>query len=342
MVTPPRLVSAMWILIGLLLVGCDGGDPQGGSCGGGYGDFSQIVSKNWSVTSQILVDVTGTGEMQCAVLYGVDVSPSNQHTPPVAGVVYGKGKDEPPNIYAYPLNLPEGFYLGEHQVTVSVAKVLSGTKYLELIIQDKIPEDIVVEASIFSWEPREKAEESRFQLRGWFRAEDGVFVETDKVTIRERLKDTRSQLVYRRVYKSSEDKSYFKKGSQNLVGPETEVVPLVMPDDPTTARFPEKVVLEFYQRITDTQAIAPLLIHTPLTKLTALLNNQYGCNGVDRSQIARAWVEDIDWPHNADIKPEVTVKKGKCQLKDGSVKEFANITWQLERNEGQWRLAGTK
>jgi len=169
-----------------------------------------------------------------------------------------------------------------------------------------------------------------------------VFVETDKVTIRERLKDTRSQLVYRRVYKSSEDKSYFKKGSQNLVDPETEVVPLVMPDDPTTARFPEKVVLEFYQRITDTQAIAPLLIHTPLTKLTALLNNQYGCNGVDRSQIARAWVEDIDWPHNADIKPEVTVKKGKCQLKDGSVKEFANITWQLERNDGQWQLAGIK
>jgi len=341
MVTPPKLVSAIWILIGLLPVGCPGEDPQDSSCGGGYGDFSQVMPKNWSVISQDLVDVTGTGEVQCAVLYRADVSPSNQHTPPVAGVVYGKDRGEPPNIYAYPLNLPEGFYLGEHQVTVSAAKVLSGTKYQELVIQDTTPENIIVEASIFSWEPGEKAEESRFQLRGWFRAEDGVFVETDRVTIRERLKDTRSQLVYRRVYRSTADKSYFKKGSQNLVDPETEMVSLAMPDDPTTARFPEKTVLAFYKNITDLNALTELLTQRALT---ALLNNQlrFGCAGIDRSQLERAWIEDIDWPRNGEIKPEVTVKKGKCRLKNGSVKEFTAINWQLERSEGRWWLTGTK
>ncbi len=341
MIAPPRLVLATWILVGLLLVGCDGRDQSGSSCGGGYGDFSQVVPKNWVVTSQVLVDVTGKGQVQCAVLYAVDASSGNQHTPPVAGVVYGKSKGEPPNIYAYPLNLPEGFYLGEHQVTVRVAEVLSGADFQELVVEDRTPEKTIVEASLFSWQPAEKAEDSVFKLRGWFHAEEGVFVEVDQVIVQERFKDTRSQLVYRRVYKPREDKSYFKKDSQSLVDPETEVIPLVVPDDPTTARFPEKVVLEFYQHITDTQAIVPLLVHTPLTKLTALLNNQY-CNGVDRNQIARAWVEDIDWPHNADIKPEVTIKKGKCKLKNGSVKEFTNVTWQLERNEGQWRLTGIK
>ena len=47
MVTPPRLVSAILIPVGLLLVGCDGRDHSGSSCGGGYGDFSQLVPKNW-------------------------------------------------------------------------------------------------------------------------------------------------------------------------------------------------------------------------------------------------------------------------------------------------------
>jgi hypothetical protein len=45
---------------------------------------------------------------------------------------------------------------------------------------------------------------------------------------------------------------------------------------------------------------------------------------------------------NGEIKPEVTVKKGKCELRNGSVKEFAAINWQLERSEGRWRLTGTK
>ena len=341
MVTPPRLVSATLLVIGLLLIGCDGGDPEGGSCGGGYGDFSHVVPKHWIVISQKPVNIPGENEM-CVVLYQVDVSSSGQHTPAVAGIVYALGTGEPPNIYAYPLNLPEGFYLGEHQLGVRAEKALTGLQDKQLIIEDMTPEQIVVEASIFSWEKADKPENSAYKLRGWFRADEGVSVEVDRVTVRERIKDTRSQLAYQRVYKSRENKSYFEAGSQDLVDPETEVISLAAPDDPATARFPEKVVLEFYQHITDTQAIVPLLIHTPLTKLTALLNNQYGCNGVDRNQIARAWVEDIDWPHNADIKPEVTVKKGKCQLKDGSVKEFANITWQLERNEGQWRLAGTK
>ena len=341
MLAPPRLVSAIWILVGLLLVGCDGRDQSGSTCGGGYGDFSQLVPKNWVVTSQVLVDVMGKGEVQCAVLYCVDTSSGNQHTPPVAGVVYGKGKGEPPNIYAYSLKLPEGFYLGEHQVTVRVAEVLSGADYEELVVEDRTPEKDIVEASIFSWQPAEKAEDSAFKLRGWFHAEEGVLVEVDQVIVQERLKDTRSQLVYRRVYKPREDKSYFKKDSQNLVDPETEVIPLVMPDDPTAAHFPEKTVLAFYKNITDSNALTGFLTQPALT---ALLNNQlrYGCNGIDRSQLERAWIEDIDWPRNSEIKPEVIVKKGKCKLKNGSVKEFTAINWQLERDEGRWRLTGTK
>ena len=341
MVASPRLVSAILILVGLLLVGCDGRDQSGSSCGGGYGDFSQVVSKNWVVTSQALVDVTGKGEVQCAVLYAVDTSSGNQHTPPVAGVIYGKSKGEPPNIYAYPLNLPEGFYLGEHQVTVRVAEVLSGADYQELIVEDRTPEKAIVEASIFSWQPAEKAEDSAFKLRGWFHAEEGVLFEADKVIVQERLKDTRSQLVYRRVYKPSEDKSYFRKDSQNLVDPETEVIPLAMPDAPTAARFPEKTVLAFYKNITDSNALTEFLTQPALT---ALLYNQlrYGCNGIDRSQLERAWVEDIDWPRNGEIKPEVIVKKGKCKLKNGSVKDFAAINWQLEKSDGRWWLTRTK
>jgi hypothetical protein len=244
--------------------------------------------------------------------------------------------------------LPNGLYLGEHDVEARVADALTSVVGPELIIEDIDPEGNIVEASLFGWRDSKANEPDTppdpkamyYQLLGMFLSEGGVQVGQDVVTVTERIAGTRSRLAYRKVYRPSEkSKTYFKPDDPSkLVDPETTMVSLVECLDPNAVCYPEKTVLDFYQKVRDDAALGELMTDEARSALRAG-NLKYGCLP-NRSQLERVLVQDLKI-QGTDEQPKITVT-GKCKLSDASLKDMTPVTWQLEKIAGKWRLKGSK
>ena len=338
---------AALILIGLVLSGCG---PAPVTCNGNFGG---LMPKDWKYVNQWPLDTDGKGQPQgqCVVLYRFDTKTKDgQAIRPVGGVVYRQDHGRPRWIYPHPLILPDNFYLGENTVVPSVADVVSGSAGPELIIRDTDTAGTVIQASLFSWrdtqkdqpdvEPTTNPNVMNYKAIGLLRGNAGVAVEKDKITVLTRRDNTRSQLADRRVYLPRDKTNYFQQGTFNLVDPsETDVVSLVVGDDPTASPYPEKTVLTFYQVVKDDAQLENLMTADTLGNLKAnkLL---YGCP-VDRSKdLDRVLVQNLKWDLGTEAQPQIAVS-GKCRLKDGSFRDMTPTTWQLEKNaEGKWRLKG--
>ena len=249
-----RLFAAMWMLLVLPLGGCDPGTtlisgtemPTVTSPNACNQDFASLSPKGWK-----FIQKTALGD-QCVVLYTFD-SPreGSWKAAPIKGMVYRTDHDRPMDIHAHPLRLPGGIYLGEHQVSARMDKVLSELQDpdQQLVVEDRIPEGITVMASLFKWDKNEPSQENAYKSLGWFVGDGGVTVEGDKVTVLKRRPGTRSQLADRLIYLPRDKKSYYQKGGDNLVEPVVDLVSLDIPADPATAEYPEKPVLAFYESL---------------------------------------------------------------------------------------------
>ena len=370
MVTPPRRVAATMLVIGLLLIGCEP-DPVGGagsvsssapvsgsdSAGASgpelcnLGIIAKLLPNDWAVVDKIPLD------SQCVVSYRFDVPTGGSKIAPVGGLVYRQDRNRPMDIHAYPLNLPGSPpYLGEHKVGARVADVLSEVEGSELVIEDTNEDGMIVEASIFSWQPADKSEESVYESRGWFVGDGGVAVGKDKVTILVRRPGTRSQLADRKVLRPRDKKSYYKKDSAALVDPETvDLVSLVMPADPATSEYPEKPVLAFYESLplTDTNKISSLI--SPETPVPWLARNGAALGCLTDPQF-KVFVQDLDIrkapavPLHTDneksvITDTVTIT-ALCMLASNgtAIKRTSVISWLVrwEKATDRWQLIQAK
>ena len=167
-------------------------------------------------------------------------------------------------------------YLGEHNVSVREAEVLSGAKGPEVVIEDKTPEGIIVEASIFGWHEADKSEESGYDFLGTFLGDGGVMVEPDIVTVLVRRAKTRSQLADRQIYRPRDNKSYFQDGKLVPLEP-MGLTSLSMPEDPAISEYSEKVVLAFYESITDTNKLKGMMAPEAWKAFEGRDGTAFGC-----------------------------------------------------------------
>lgn len=333
---------AMSVLFGLLLAGCGTGQ---GKCNG---DFSGLMPKGWSFISQTALDTDGKGQLQCVVLYRFDLTKDGKKITPIGGVVYRQDHGKPRWIYPHPLKLPDEFYLGEHKVEPYVMEALSGSEGPELLIKDTDPNAVIVQLSLFSWrdnkkdqldtEPSSNPDAMSYKAVGLFRADGGITVEKDKVTVLTRRKDARSQLADRKVYVPRENKNYYKQNSNELVDPaETDIISLVVGDDPTSSPYPEKTVMALYDIIKDDNKLGGLMSEDAAKALKEG-KLPYGCPA-PRDQLDRVLIQTLEWNRGTEAQPQVLVG-GKCKLKDGSSKDMATIVWQLEKVNSKWQIKG--
>ncbi len=352
MCAPRGCIVALLTLVGVILIGvmlsaCDESTfsfvtPTPTPCDV---DFRDLVLTGWAPIKTFVIETGGLGpKSQCAVLYRIDAQKDPKKIAPVEGVIYRRDHEMPPRpIHAYPLRLPGGYYLGEHDVYVRVGELISGAAKPQVVVEDLDMESNIVEASMFQWydaledqpmAPRDSSKMS-YKLVGWFMGEGGVKVERDQVTVMDRIAVSRSRLAYQKVYKpNGQTKSYYQPGNGKLVEPEMNVISLVECTDPNAMCYPERTVLAFYQAFQDNTALEGLMTPEALQSLKDG-KLKYGC-APNRADVERALVQDITIQ---DAQSQVTVTKGQCKSKDGKFTPMTRVVWTLERNnEGKWLL----
>ncbi len=362
MITPPRLVSAILILFGLAMAGCTSdvfgsGGSASITCDS---DFSSLLPPDWKIIGHTALEPDNQSQLVCVVFFRFDVPKGGWPKVPVGGVVVRQDRNRPHDLHTYPLSLPGGTYLGEHNVSAREAAVLSGITVTEaitqVIVEDKTAEGIIVEASIFGWREAGKSEGSGYNLLGTFLGDGGVTVEPDKVTVLVRHAETRSQLADRRIYRPH-DQSYFQKDGFKLVPPFTVGwVTLSMPEDPATSEYPEKVVLAFYENLTDTTKLGKIMAPEVLNQFKRR-DQVFGC--LNGAQPANVVITDVQYIQaspvpshtensNVVITETITVT-GKClTIVNDKIfgTEVTKLVWQVkwekddpERNElDRWVL----
>ena len=350
MFAPQRFIAALLILASLALPACD--DSQfifvtatPTPCDG---DFRDLVPTGWVPIKRFVVETGGLPPpSQCAVLYRVDAQQDPEKIAPVEGVIYRRDHEEPPRpIHAYPLRLPGGYYLGEHNVNVRVDKVIASADRPQVIVEDWDLEGNIVEASIFQWydaledQPTAPQDSGKmyYKLVGWFTGEGGVKVELDQVTAKDRIAGSRSRLAHEKVYKPNvQTRSYYQPGNGKLVEPDTNVISLVECAGPDAMCYPEKTVLDFYQNLHNADFLKGIMTAGAFESLQKNGSKfKYGCSS-SLDQVERAFVQDIKI-QGSDDKPQI-VASVKCKAVNGSLSKPVAVTWTLERNkDGKWLL----
>ncbi len=349
MFTPRQHYVATLVLMGLLLVGCG----AGGSSFSGSGqvtcdnDFSPLLPPDWRIVSHRDLDPENETQPICIVFFQYEIPKNGGSELPMGGVIIRQDRNRPHDIHTYPLHLPNSLYLGEHQVSARVADVLFGQDGQEVIVEDKTPAGRTVEVSIFKWLEKEKSEDSVYESLGWFLGEGGVTVEKDRVIVLERRSETRSQLANRQIFNPRDsNKTYYQENSTSLVPPSiTDVVSLNMPSDPSTSEYPEKIVLAFYENVTDTDILKTIVTEETMKAFNAA-DPVFDC----LSQRTGALVKGITWEDNkaalphTDNKNEVVdatvIVVSVCAINGRPSGKEMTLSWPVhwEKNKDKWEL----
>lgn len=365
MCAPRRFIVALLILVGVMLIGvmlsaCDETSfiyvtPTPTPCDV---DFRDLVPMGWVPVNRFVVKTGGLPpESQCLVLYRLGAQLDSQKASSVEGVVYRRDHGEPPrSILAYPLRLPERFYLGEHNLNVYTGTLITGTQWSQVVVEDWDPAGIVVGVSLFQWYDLEyenpvapyDPNKMGYRLVGYFLGEGGIQVGQNVITVAERIAETRSRLANRKVYTPKpigNTRSYSRsQNSFTRVNPDTEdMIALVECTDPNAACYPEQTVLDFYQYFNNDSTLKGLMTLDAYDKFTQDkgLTFKYGCSS-NRSQVDRVLVQGIK-VQDGNPQSRVTTTKGQCKLKDGKFTSMVAVTWVLERNkEGKWLLQSSR
>jgi len=192
-------------------------------------------------------DTDGDDFSEWVVFYQFDVDSSRN---PVQGVVYDNDRGNPPVIFPYQLRVPDRDYLSEGDVSLDLTQIpVDGEGSEEILVYGS------KELSIFrfqqnseAWEPP-RDDPPRYKAIGFFRGTEGVSLDQDRVTVRNRDEFERSQLARRTIYEyQPATESYFDSTFVTLAPPVMETVDFLAspPQDVFDTAYPEKVVLAFY------------------------------------------------------------------------------------------------
>ncbi len=248
--------------------------------------FSQVVSgqrnvsfldaippelqDTFSVAKVSRIDTDGDGFEEWLVFYEYDLKGGGN---PVTGVIYDNDRGIPPVIFPYQLRIPDRTYLSENQraVNFSLQQITSESNGLN---GEDLPELMVFDyrqRSMFRFNkenlnanpdpaapPNNNPE--RYQAIGSFYGSGGVTFndESKEVTVFDRDKFTRSQLMVRSIYGLQTDGQFASYWDPRVPLGEEQIPTLAEPlmttiDFYTTApqdifatSYPEKIVLGFY------------------------------------------------------------------------------------------------
>ncbi len=273
MLTPPRLVAALLLILAIVLLsGCDGtGAAASGAPGGGNSydpcnyHFENLIPSDWQILRATPLPPTVANDpnddQACGVIYAYDTPPKGSFPiGPERVVIFRRDRNRPMDLHAYPVSFPDNRYEGEHnRMSVTMQDVISGLPGYEVVINDIDEHGITVTTSIFKWKGQELSEESWYDAVGSFSGDGGVDIAMDVVTVTQRIPGTRSQLARRAVYRPKDKKSYYQepplvKNAPGITPVQSEtkipyIVSLTMPADPATSEYPEKALLAFYQQM---------------------------------------------------------------------------------------------
>jgi hypothetical protein len=232
-------------------------------------DFYDLLPEKYEVREVDYKDTDGDGEKEWIVFYRFDLVDGRR---PYAGAVYDFDRGDPLALFPYRLLPPDRDYLSESDVRFELKDIVGAGEanpIPELFIYGEVPTaeeaggktvtDLTIFRHIpnsFDWEfPRD--EPRRYQVIGSFRGDGGVtFDEKDKtVTVRNRAGYDRSQLAVETVYTLDKTRETYMNVSdpEQLGAPISSQVVFAfgMPSDILDTPYPEKLVLGFYETLTE-------------------------------------------------------------------------------------------
>jgi hypothetical protein len=240
-------------------------------------DLTITLPPSWVIDTADRIDADGDQEDEIAICYTFD-NPENKAFAPIRCAIYDIARREPklPIIYPYHLQAPGWTYLGEGtgKVSVRLQNVISPTMSTsdpdpgEVVVTSMGTSGFVNRVSIFRWndnipselrkrtdphevlvvpnQPRSSGE--WYECVGMFESTFRVDIETNKVTVTERMND-RSQLARITVYEPDKWLGGYLNQAQQLVQPVSSCIGFAhgIPADVAVSPYPEKIVMAFEQ-----------------------------------------------------------------------------------------------
>ena len=331
-----RVISAS--LTGLALVACNPikrEDPRL--------DFTKILPEGLQAQQVERLDTDNDGYMEWVLFYQYDMidGQEEQKFSPIAVVVYNadvpKGIKKPPDVFPYPLDPPDGGYLGENRCQVRMEDVITKNEGPEVVIESVDADGLITDAAIFTWRGGKEGEGNSpgYKCLGFFRTSDQIKVGTDKVVVQERTED-RSQLAARHVYQP-QDGSYLDEHDQLRPPVESSLeFAFGKPKDVASSPYPEKIVLAFYKDI-KTDAALDYLSKAGRERLS---RGELDLGAPwPRNRIDVALVRELRYlPYNTgNTETGVSVRASFVSVA-GEKSEVIELTWVLIQEEGLWKM----
>jgi len=258
---------------------------------------------------------------------------AQQHGSPIAAYVYYVDDSTPPNTLAYELRVPGDDYLCECRCVPTMNDVLSVPPGPELVLGDTCDGERM-RLTIFQWDRTKPAYLPVGHFLGHY------ISSTPDTVIVEEFQMTRAQLALRQTYHPIDGRTYYLDDQGTLVPPaEQEIVfSHEEPKDVTLSRYPENVVLAFYNHYTDTAKASAYFAAGMWGQLGQCDTGQCGCTA-PRSQIAHVrvtslqHVEDPTDPNHTTVEATVV-----CEYLDGTPENGTFARWHLIHTADRWQL----
>ncbi len=229
-------------------------------------DFFTLLPDQDRVQDVQYVETDGDGQKEWVVFYQFDLIDGRS---PYAGVVYDYDRGEPPVLFPYQLLPPDRNYLSEGVVRLDLEDIvtLGETQPVKEMLIYGHAGGLDIDLTIFRYVPNSlpwefpRDEPRAYRVIGNFRGDGGVSfdLKTKRVTVLNRAGYDRSQLAVETVYALDEARGTYMSlaDSEQLGAPVSSRVVFAfgMPPDILNTPYPEKLVLGFYQSMTEKQPV---------------------------------------------------------------------------------------
>jgi len=236
---------------------------------------------------------------------------------------------------AHELRARDGDLLCECACEIETENVLSGLDGDEVVVSDQCNE-AVTRLTIFHWDVDKKI----YVSPGHFLADD-IAVSRDKVLLKEHLLG-RAQLIKIRTYYPDDNRTYYRQGELcTLLDCRKEEIAFCHgePEDPLCSRYPEKVVLAFYEHYKDDETAPTYFTEKVRDHLGQCDAGECGCTA-PRHEIAHVRVTYLqpEEPTQPDPNRAVVGVRVVCERRDGAEEGERYIRWHLVREGDHWQL----
>lgn len=300
-------------------------------------NLAATLPDDWEYVGTYYLNTDTEDEQEWVVLYCFDLlDKTDPSGAPIGAIVYKLDDDIPPNIMAYELRPRNGDYLCECKCTFAMENVLSGLEGDELVVRDRCDEK-TTSLTIFHWDSDRKEYASPGHFLGGH-----VEISRDQVIIEERLPG-RAQLTKIETYYPDENRAYYQQDGQCIpLGCTEEELRFYYgePEDVVCSRYPEKVVLGFYNQYNDDEKASAYFLEKARDRLRQCDASECGCIA-PRHEIAHVRVTDLQLePDSQTQDPDQAIVGVSviCERRDGADEGERYMRWRLVREGECWKL----